>query len=252
MSLYKTEAIVLRHYELGEADKIIVLYTRNNGKVKAVANGVRKTKSRLAGGVELFTYNDLLLYKGKSLFTISQCEIMNSFANLRGDLFKMAYASYLTEVVNEFAIEEEKNEPLFALILTTLYLLSEKDDLELIIRFFELRLLNLLGYRPEVTGCVECDKVINKIKRVKFSSQSGGIVCTECSSFDQYAMHISRGALAIMQRLLEIDYRKLDRLKVPDNFRRELAKILPNYLQSIIEKKLKSLDFIQTLSHMET
>lgn len=252
MSLYKTDAIVLRHYELGEADKIIVLYTKERGKVKAVASGVRKTKSRLAGGLELFTYNDLLLYQGKSLANVSQCDIKESFASLRSDLFKMAYASYLAEIVNEFTVEEEKNEPLFALLLTSLYLLAGKGDSELITRFFELRLLNLLGYRPEIAGCVDCGKELTQLEELKFSSQAGGLVCTECALPYKYAMKINRGAVATMRRLLEIHYKKLDRLKVPDKIRKDLAKIIPNYLQSIIEKKLQSLDFIKTLTDIDT
>ncbi|SDC74510.1 MULTISPECIES: DNA repair protein RecO [unclassified Candidatus Frackibacter] len=252
MSLYKTDAIVLRHYEFDEADKLIVLYTRDYGKVKAVANGARKTKSRLAGGVELFTYNDLLLYQGKSLSTISQCEIKNSFAKLRSDLFKMAYASYLAEVVNEFTVEEEKNESVFALLLATLHLLNDGGDLEIITRFFELRLLNLLGYRPVIDICVECDKELAEVKQLRFSSVAGGLICPQCSKVDQYAMRLSKGTAAIMKRLLTIDYKKLDRLKVPNRSKKELAKILPNYLQSIIEKKLKSLDFIKTLTIVET
>lgn len=252
MSLYKTDAIVLKHYELGEADKIIVLYTRNNGKVKAVANGVRKTKSRLAGGVELFTYNQLLLYQGKSLAKISQCDILESFATIRSDLFKMAYASYLTEVINEFTVEEEKNEPLFALLLTTLYLLAGEEDLELITRFFELRLLNLLGYKPEIERCVDCGKELSQIEEIKFSSQAGGIVCSKCAPFYQYAMWTNKGVIATMARLFEINHKKLNRLKVPAGVRTNLEKLIPNYLQSIIEKKLQSLNFIKTLKEVET
>ncbi|MBM7623184.1 DNA repair protein RecO [Sporohalobacter salinus] len=248
MSLYKTEAVVLKHYELKEADKIIILYTRQRGKVQAVANGVRKTKSRLAGSVELFTYSDFLLYQGKSLSTVSQAEIKNSFASLRDDLFKMAYSSYVVEVVNEFTVDQEKNEPLFALLLATLYMLDRGEELELATRFFELRLLNLLGYRPQLDVCVDCDLDLSKIDKVRFSSKLGGVVCSDCALEDQYSMRITKGTVATIERLLEIDYKKLDRLKVPKNIRQELAKVLPNYLQSIIEKKLKSLDFLRTLT----
>ncbi|MGM0471635.1 MAG: DNA repair protein RecO [Bacillota bacterium] len=249
MSLYNSEAIVLRHYELKEADKIVILFTRQRGKVQAVANGARKTKSRLSGSVELFTHSDFLLYQGKSLATVSQADIINSFGSLRSDLLKMAAASYVAELVNEFTVDEEKNESLFALILATFHLLARGSRTELIVRFFELRLLNLLGYRPQLAGCVDCSIDLADEERFKFSSQLGGVVCLDCAAIDQYAMSLSKGTIATMKRLLEIDYRKLDRLQVPSQIKMELAKVLPNYLQSIIEKKLQSLDFFQTLTN---
>jgi DNA repair protein RecO (recombination protein O) len=89
------------------------------------------------------------------------------------------------------------------------------------------------------------------MQKIKFSSQAGGLICSECSLPYQYAMRLNKGALAIMRKLFEIDYRKLNRLKVSKQTRQNLAKIIPNYLQSIIEKKLQSLDFIRTLNGFE-
>ncbi|MCK8824473.1 DNA repair protein RecO [Fuchsiella alkaliacetigena] len=248
MSLYQTEAIVLRHYELGEADKIAILYTKERGKVRAVAKGVRKTRSRLAGAMEVFTHNQLQLYQGKSLAKVNQVRVLKSFADLRADLWQMSYASYLAELVNELTVDQERDQALFALLLTSLNLLSKEENLMLVVRFFELRLLRLLGYQPELKCCVECDTALEELTKLKFSSQQGGVICGDCSAKDQYAMYLSKGSVAIMNRLLEIDYRHLNRLKLPVKSRQQLAKVIPNYLQSILEKPLKTLDFIRVLN----
>ena len=124
MGLFDTDAIVLRDYEFGEADKIVLLFTKNKGKISVVAKGVRKTKSTLSSGLQPFTYNHILVYQGKSdLGNLSQCDIKEPFANLRNDIYKMGYASYVVELINELTIKNDrgqkmvdyKHEPIFKL-----------------------------------------------------------------------------------------------------------------------------------------
>jgi DNA repair protein RecO (recombination protein O) len=243
MPLFDTDAIVLRNYEFKEADKIISLYSREKGKIKIVAKGVRKTKSTLSAGLQPFVYNNVLVYQGKSdLGKLSQCDIKESFSKIRGDLDKMAYASYVVEVVDELTTDYEENQWVFGLLLLTLRLIDTLDDLELIIRAFELKLLKLLGYEPYLAGCVECGN--KSTKNLRFDGQAGGLVCS-CSA--NWAKKISMGTVQYMKKILELDYKKLLQMKLPEYARKELAEIIPYYIQSLIHKKLKSISFIESL-----
>ena len=242
MPLFDTDAIVLRHYELGEADKIIVLFTKERGKIRVVAKGVRKTKSTLAAGLEPFTYNHVLVYQGNSdLGNLSQCEIESSFAELRDDFVKMSYASYAAELVNELTIDKDDNKLLFDLLLITYRLLSDSDKNNLIIRTFELKLLNLLGYRPYLEHCVKCGVQLDK--SFKFNALEGGLVCGDCAAAANNK--ISLGTIKFMKRLLDLNYKGIMKLDLPAYAKEELAAILPDYIESIIDKKLKAVSFLE-------
>ncbi|GAB6100264.1 DNA repair protein RecO [Halanaerocella petrolearia] len=246
MSLFDTDAIVLRHYELGEADKIIVLFTRDKGKVRVVANGVRKTKSSLAAGLEPFTYNQILVYQGKSdLGRLSQCEIKESFSSLRDDIVKMGVASYLAELINELTADYQSHESVFSLVLLTLKLVDKLDEgeLDLLVRAFELKLLALLGYRPQIKACTKCEAEVDSDFR--FNLVEGGLFCSKCNTNQD--KEISLGTIKFMQQLLQLDYRRLLRLDLPAYANRELVEIMPAYVETIIEKRLKTLSFLETV-----
>ncbi|MGM0500989.1 MAG: DNA repair protein RecO [Bacillota bacterium] len=242
MALYDTDAIVLRHYELGEADKIIVLFSRERGKIRVVAKGVRKTKSTLAAGLEPFTHNHILVYQGNSdLGNLSQCDIETSFADLRSDFVKTAYASYAAELVNELTIDNDINKLLFDLLLLTYRLLSTSEKNNLIIRTFELKLLNILGYRPHLDNCVKCGAELDS--NFYFSAAEGGLLCSSCTG--NWNQKISLGTIKFMNRLLDSNYKSLMRLNLPAYAKEELGSILPNYIEHIIDKPLKSVSFLE-------
>lgn len=248
MGLFDTDAVVLRHYELGEADKIIVLFSQQRGKIRAVAKGVRKTKSTLAAALEVFTHNHVLVYQGKSdLGRISQCEIEESFSNLRSDVNKMGYASYVAELINELTTGQQAQPQVFSLLVLTLKLLNEFAELDLILRAFELKLLALLGYRPHLDSCVKCGGALDQ--RIKFNLEEGGVVCSQhARSVDK---KISPGTVKFMQRLLQLDYQDLLNLRFADYANQELFTIIPSYIESIIEKPLKTTTFLTSLQTFE-
>ena len=242
MPLFDTDAIVLRHYELGEADKIIVLFSKERGKIRVVAKGVRKTKSTLAAGLEPFTYNHVLVYQGNSdLGNLSQCDIENSFADLRNDFVKMSYASYAAELVNELTIDKDVNKLLFKLLLITYRLLSDSDKNNLVIRTFELKLLDLLGYRPYLDSCVKCGAELNS--NFRFNATEGGVVCDSCA--ENWNNEISLGTIKFMNRLLDLNYKGIMKLDLPAYAREELGNIIPDYIEGIIDKKLKAVSFLE-------
>ncbi len=254
MPLYKTEGIVLHQFDLGEADRIITYYTRNNGKVKVVAKGVRRTRSSLTGATQLFTYSDLLLYSGRartqSLGRLSQTEIKESFSKLREDLFKMAYGTYILDLVKETTFEDDPNEGIFLLLLKTLLLLVQEEDLEMITRIFELRLMRLLGFQPFLDCCQQCSEPIRENK-IQFHPGAGGLVCAECSKKNSGStITISRGTVEIMKHLLNSNYRQLQKLKISEYARKELEAVNEPFIQYHLDHRLKSLDFLKSIIKM--
>ena len=151
---FRAEAVVLKHRDQGEADRMLTLYSRERGKVRALAKGVRKTHSRKAGHLEPFTHVSLQLAIGRNWFVVSQAEAQETFNHLRESLDTIGFASYLIELVDKFTYEEEENAPVFHLLVQTLRRLNRGDSPNLVTRYFEIRLLDNFGFRPELKNCV--------------------------------------------------------------------------------------------------
>jgi DNA repair protein RecO (recombination protein O) len=243
---YKAEAIVLRSRKLNEADNLITLFSREHGKLCVVAKGVRKPTSRKRGGVQLFTHGNFLLYTGKTLDYITQCESKNSFAKLVRELELFAHASYLAEIVDGLIVEKQPQEEVYLLLLTCLHLLEHHNP-ELLTRAFELRLVNLLGYRPQLTECVHCAQPL-PAKQFKFSAALGGVLCPACWGEDFFASKCSPATLGALLQLQRMDLRRLGVLKLNPEIRQEMAKLLRLFLNYRLERKLKALDFLELIS----
>ncbi|HHT63397.1 MAG TPA: DNA repair protein RecO [Clostridia bacterium] len=235
--LYRVDALIIRARDFGEADKILTLYTKEYGKIQAIAKGVRKPTSRLRGGVQMFAHSRLLLYRGRSLDIVSQSESVESYGSLQEDLVRLVYASYLVELLDIAVPEREPNENLFLTTLLSLRLLLG-DDPELVCRMFEIRLLYLLGYRPYLSGCMICRQVLGT-GTFFLDSKAGGIVCAKCSG-GRVENRISSGTIFVMQKLLSMDPRQIFRLKVSPEQRIELEKALENYLEYHLDRVVKA------------
>ncbi len=246
MKSYTTDAIVLRSRDYSEADTIVTLFTYSKGKVQAIAKGSRKTNSRKRGGVQPFTYGSYMLHNGRSLDTITQCEPKESFSHLREDLVKLAYSSYLTELVEGFTVEGEANEDVFVLLLTVLHLLL-KDEPGLLVRAFELRLLHILGYCPQLESCVSCHRQLTPGAKIGFSSKLGGVICPACGEADLYAKPIQLGTVNTLRQLLKWDIRRLQVIKTTQEVQKEMGEMLRQYIDDRIEKKLKSTSFLEAV-----
>jgi DNA repair protein RecO (recombination protein O) len=248
MALYRTEAIVLRHCNMGEADRIITLLSREYGKIRAVARGVKRPRNRLIGGTQIFTYSEFLIFEGKNLDNISQCEIKESFFKIRDDLEKLTYASYMAELINEFLPEREKNEEVFFLFLKTLHWILKGNDIELIARFFEMKLLLLIGLLPYMESCVYCGGSLEE-GEIYFNASMGGAVCSRCFRMGQESMQIERGTLKLMRSLAVIKFEQLALIKTSLNLKQELERVMRSYITYHLEKKLKSLEFLNKVKN---
>ena len=249
--VYKTEAIVLKRIILGEADKILVLYTPNLGKISAIAKGSRRPKSKLAGHLELLTHCQMMLAHGQNLDIISQSETICSFLPLRDDLWSTSLALYAAELIDQLTEEHIGNYPAYKLLLDTLHRLSDGGNGELTLRYFELHMLTHLGYKPELHECVACKAKIQPGDNY-FSTGAGGVVCRDCRAGERLCRPISLNALKTLRYWQSNDYEKSRKVKVSAELMQELEIILRQYIRYILERDLKSTAWLDRLKREQT
>src|SRR3954452_7245083 len=188
--VYKTQAIVLRQRKLGEADKIVTLYCAQMGRVDAVAKGIRRTKSRLAGHLEPLTYGTYLIAEGRNLDIVTQAETVEAFPGLRDDLERLGRGLYCAELIDRLTPERSEGNPIFRLLHETLTLLNSETEMDIAVRRFEMRLLDLLGYRPSLQTCAVCDRRLEPVTN-SWSAAVGGAVCPLCADDSLSLMSLS-------------------------------------------------------------
>ena len=248
MALYNVDAVVIRVRDFDEADKIAVLLTREEGKVQAIAKGARRPRNRYSAATQLFTQVKAQLFHGRSLDTLSQVEIVESFRHLREDLVRMAYATYACEVMDALLAEKQKHEAPFLLLLTTLHLFNEPEiQPEPVLRAYELKLLSMMGFRPSLEACVNCGTHEVAGPQIRFSPALGGVLCPTCASEGEAVLRISRGALESMKHLLDGDIRRANVIRLGKEMAEELDRALTHYILLRTERKLKSKEFLDTL-----
>jgi DNA repair protein RecO (recombination protein O) len=244
--VYKTEAIVLKRTNLGEADSIITLYTPNLGKIRAIAKGVRRPKSKLVGHLELLTQGAFLLAQGQNLDIITQSQAKESFQPIKNDLWRTSCAIYISELVDQFSAEEVENYPVYRLLQSTLHWLCEARNNELVLRYFEIHLLSLMGYQPELYQCLNC-RVSLTPQRNFFSTSGGGTLCPVCARNEPMVLPLTIDSLKTMRFLLNNDHVAASRLKINPLLSRELEQLLREYIRYVLEHEVKSLEFLDRM-----
>jgi DNA repair protein RecO (recombination protein O) len=247
LAIYNADAVVIRVRDFDEADKVVTLLTREEGKVQAVARGIQRPRKPLFSRRQLFTHFRAQLYHGRNLETLSQLDIVDSFRRLREDLLLMAYASYLCELADELIREKERSETPFLLLLAVLHLLNEGTEPEPLLRAFQLKLLSMLGFRPNLEDCVSCGGPLPEGQPVRFAPGAGGTFCGKCSPDGEKAVLVSRGALETMKRLLDADIRRTHIIRLSPEVQAEVARSLDEYVTYRVEKRLKSRDFLDSM-----
>ena len=252
MPVQKTEAIVLGHYSLGEADRIIVFHTKDFGGVRAVARGAKKAKSRLCGRLEILTYGHLVYYERpeKDLHVINSFDIIESFQVLREDLLKMAYCSYLAELIQQAEFLDDPDSDSFSLLLDVMFMMKAADDPEILARIFEIRLLTSAGLSPQLDSCVACSGDIGNAAVTGFSIPNGGILCSKCINTPGYkpVISISRGTVELMKTMQRASLDLMPKLRILEAGRGELKKILSNFISFHMDsKRFRSLDFLESI-----
>ncbi|MCD5397389.1 DNA repair protein RecO [candidate division NPL-UPA2 bacterium] len=249
MPIRKTEAIVLRSRDWSKSSKIVTFYTHLFGKVSGIAKGAMRPKNKFGGSLELFSVLTLIFYEkeGRGLQIISECMLKEPFQEIREDLSKLAYASYLVELVDRGVKGKEEAEGLFQLLFASFRLLKKGVESKLVARAFELHLLRILGYRPHLADCVSC-RHKTEGNEPKLSFSLGGILCPQCGDGHKEAVNISPGILSLMRQLSRMELTKLERLKVSSNLHNDLEALLRGYITFLYEGELKSVKFLKQLS----
>jgi DNA repair protein RecO (recombination protein O) len=243
---YQTAAIIIKKTKLGEADRILTMYTPGLGKIQGVAKGVRRPKSKLSGHLELLTYSQVTLAQGHNLDTITGSQTINGFTPLKTDLWLTSYGLYAIELVNQFTAERVVDENLFHLLLDTLQNLCQTNNRELLLRYFEIHLLNEAGYRPQLQECVTCHKILEPVTN-SFCARIGGTLCPACGANQPFARPISVDALKVLRFIQRNDYSAVGRLKINSALSRELEDITRSYLKYLLEREVRSANWLDEL-----
>ncbi len=246
---YQTEAIIIKKFKLGEADRILTLYTPSLGKIRAVAKGVRRPRSKMAGHLELLTHSQVSLARGRNLDTIIGSQTIDSFLTLKSDLWLTSCALYAAELVDQFTADDEENYPLFRLLLETMEHLSQGGDNEIKLRYFELHLLNEVGYRPRLERCASCQSK-HETDLNAFSPRAGGVLCSRCRQ-SQPAYPISAEGLNSLRLLQDSDYDTALKLKMTGQLSDELERVNRNYLKYLLEREVKSTAWLDALKEQK-
>lgn len=254
LAVQKTKAIVVGYHPLGEADRIVVFHTEDFGNVRAVARGVRKARNRLCGRLEILICGSLVFYErpGKDLHVVNSFDIIESFQVLREDLMKMAYCSYLAELVQRVDSSGDPDSNTFELLLDVMLMMKTTDDPEMLARVFDIRFLTSAGFSPQLDSCLECSCDIGSATALGFSVDRGGILCSECKGTvgRASAFPVSRGTVELMKRMQRTPLELIPRLRVLENNRRELRKVLRSFVSFHLDVgRLRSLDFLASIEN---
>lgn len=241
MSLIQTEAVVLASQRLGEADKLVTLFSPDRGKVKAVGRGARRFRSRFGAALEPLTRCTVVLFERKPgmLLRLSQASILESFPGIRGGLDEMMTAGRMARLVSTLMPPGEANENIYALLIRGLREAEKTGgDLDAVAWYFDLHLLKYAGYLPRVDQCVRCRGTLGE-KAVYFSAGGGGTVCGGCYHRDpSWAEPVSRGVLAFLAQGLRMPWERLNRMKPTLTVKRDLHKLLEASISSVAGKSV--------------
>ena len=243
---YRTEAIILRRSDFGEADRLLTLYSREYGKIKAIAKGARKPQTRKTGHVELFMRTVFMIAQGKSLDIITQAELVESYAGIRSDLVRTTYAAYSAELLDNFTAEADADYRKYQLLSDALGWFAAGENVRLAARYYELHLLSLAGYQPQLFHCVNCRELIVEQDQY-LSAGSGGILCPDCRDADRQARFITAAAVKLLRYLQSREWATVRVLKLKGTLHQELEEAMLYYLRFILERNLKSVDFLYRL-----
>lgn len=236
---------MLRQRRLGDADKICVLFTPELGRVEAVAKGVRRPRSKLAGHLEPLTRSSLLLAKGRSLHIITQAQTLDSFVALRDDIERLSRGLYVAELVDRFTDSAPDAGGVYRLLMETIQRLSTTDALDLTVRWFEMRLLMDQGYQPNLEQCVRCGANL-AIEKNGFAALVGGVVCPDCVA-GSGSQPLSGAAFKLLRYLQREPFSEVARVRVDAALGGELEGHLRRAVQAVLDQEVKAAGFVDAV-----
>jgi DNA repair protein RecO (recombination protein O) len=248
---YRAEALVLKSVSLGEADLLVTLFSRDAGKVRAVAKGARRSTAKLVGHLEPLTVTRLALSRGRSLDVINQAETLENFTALKTNLTAVTRGLQVAELVDGFGSEANANESLFHLALSTLAAIGQAPDNELPLLHFQLHLLVVSGLMPELFNCVECRREVDPDQH-RYSADGGGVFCPDCTPDQAGLRPLSLRALKVLRLLARSHAADLPTLRLNPSLVLELKAILTGTVQYWLDKEIRTNSFLNHLAREDT
>lgn len=237
MGIIKTKGIVLLESNMGDFDKMVSILTPDIGKIGCAAKGARKPKSPLLAGTQFLSFSDLVIYSGANSYNINSCEPIEVFYNIRTDLDKLTYASFISRLVYDVTDENQFTYKILQLLLNTLYVISETElDKDFILSVFELRLMVLLGFAPKLGKCSSCGTPDNI---GYFSISHSGFLCNNCGRVDKSAIKITQDTFNALKYICSTPAKKLYSFTISEEAKKELKLISNLYLNNNLDKEYK-------------
>lgn len=248
MSLTKTKGVVIRAINLREADRILEIYSDDLGKIRAVARGVRKIQSKLAGHLEPFTYVDLMLARGRGdLPTITGAKAIAHYAGLRSDVDRVASAAYLAELVSRLNPDEQTSQRFPVLLRDAFQALDTGHDPAQVVAYYEWNAVTAAGWQPELGHCVNCYQKLYP-QGLRFSLAAGGILCKNCEQLDREATSVSPEAVKLLRCYSTMTFDEAEGVLVGKAVRKETNQLVDTIVTHTLERAPKSKAF---LAHLE-
>jgi DNA repair protein RecO (recombination protein O) len=242
--LYVTDAIVLTRFDYGEADRIMTLFTPAHGKLKAIAKGVRRTKSRIGGSLEPLAELRVALARGRTFDVVTQVQVSQPWLRLRDSLESTATAWYLAELADRSLEERHEAEGLYALLRRAYELLDAGMDSGRVARWYEMHLADEMGVRPEVDRCVECDRMLEADEQFRWVPPLGGLLCSRCPGPPADRAGLSLEALKLLKAYQRLDVEALAGLRLPPAVEREVEGAMRDFLRVSLDRDARSLPFL--------
>jgi len=240
MANYKAQGIILKRTNFSEADRMLVIFTREFGKIKAIAKGVRKQNSRLGGNLELFCNTQLVLATGRNFDIITEAEIIESYLKTRKKLDLTHKAYYLAEVIDKLTVEHVEHPEIFNLFTSVIEKIGAENS-DLLLPYFEINMLKNIGYEPELVKCQKCHTPVIA-EGNKFDCEEGGLVCSNCQSLSD---KVSADSIKILRIMLAGDISLIERIKLNKKQITEVTRIADNFIKHIHQDEFKSRRFLK-------
>lgn len=247
--LYKTEAVILNSCDFGESDRVLAFYTLGHGKIKGIAKGARRSRKRFVGNLDALSHITLIFFRSEKseLVRVEDATLIEGFQGLKTDIERLSQACYLLELVSEMTREGLVMPRLFEVLLYFIRMLDAGEDPCVVTRFFEIKLLSILGYLPYLEGCVVCKEELQGGAKLSFSSEKGGAVCAACSAGLGGLINMTAGTAKFLGAAEKLEGDKLTRLRPSTVFLEESERLLDDFIRHQVGKELKTKRFLSKL-----
>jgi DNA repair protein RecO (recombination protein O) len=253
--IYSTHALLLRRRDVNDADRVLTVLTPRAGKLELIAKGVRKTSSRKAGHLEPFMHVTLMVAQARTWDIVTEAATVETFRNLRQNLEGIAAASYVGELLDSFVAGGEECQPIWELALSVLRAIDEQAGAvgagpirPELLRWFDLQLLSLTGFAPQLFRCVACERPLEPTLNF-FGVHEGGVFCPQCGAQRQDVEPIPVDTLKVLRFLQGQRWEEVSRVQIRPMVLRQVESLLSRYLLAILERHLRSVDFLRRLQH---